>query len=437
MSYALRIDEDEITKISNNQFPGSEEIKDPTEEALLIPKMPSLYMKPKIETSLKIPKLSMAQTVREHGHGIAQAIASGPQVAVTPMGVYGHIVKMPSLKMNTTQKKEAVTPMGVYGHTVKMPSLKMKTEADSGSSVGAPLMRANETNPKGTDHDKWSDCVDDVTNKGEDVDPYAICGASLQGLTIHHKGKEGGPGSGKHGNAGTGDKKTKLTNPNRLGSVSLKTPTFTKQSSFFKSKSLTRFMESVSGTDTDSEPSRYQVTLISEGLGNFGDGFYYTASALQSGAPLFEGQKCYANHPSSVEEQVLPERSVRDIIGHFENIQCVQNGDHSEIQGQLVVMGGPDYAWVQSQLDHALQFSQKYIDKDFVGLSINAGGNATPMEVQQFLATQNIPPSCVPKIETAMANGLTQVKVVDQITEAISCDLVTQAGAGGRVIQKL
>ena len=338
MSYVLRITNESIEKIDNSQFPGSEHMKKDSD--LLVPQAPKL----------KMPKLNLKiESVKEHG-GMVSTVAGINAPEVQPMGVYGRLVKMPSLKLKT--KEAVVTPMGTYGRMVKMPSLVLKKkEADSGSSFGS-LVRANESR--------------------------------------------------------------------------------------YRSRTMSRFMESVSGSsDTQSGPSRYQVTLICEGLGNLGDGFYYTANALQAGAPKFEGQKCFANHPSSVEEQVLPERSVRDIIGHFENVQCVQNGDHAEIQGQLVVMGGPDYAWVQSQLDHALDFSQKYTDKDFVGLSINAGGQAQPMDVQQFLASNTIPASCMPKIESAMAEGLKQVKVVDQITEAISCDLVTQAGAGGRIIQKL
>lgn len=200
----------------------------------------------------------------------------------------------------------------------------------------------------------------------------------------------------------------------------------------FKFRITQRLMESATGSG-----SRYRTVLICEGLGNQRDGFYYTAAALQVGAKLFEGQKCYANHPSAIGEEVLPERDVRDIVGHFENVQAIKNGDHMEIQGDLVIMLGPTYDWVRSQLDHALSFSEKHTDKDFIGLSINAGGSAVPMPADKFLASAPIPDSCRPKVEQAVADGLSVIKVVEAIEEAISCDLVTQAGAGGRVLQAI
>lgn len=401
MSYTLKIDETSIEKIDNTEFPGvlRAAIEDDKNSDLLVPKNPVIQKDTK--PSLKLPKIALMSAVtkesdiREHG---GMDLQIGP--TVQPMGTYGRLVKMPAITLKTKAKETDIVPMGTYGRLVKMPSLTLKKEADAGSSFPA-LSRANE----------------------------------------------GGAGSGSKGVAKVAKpkapklpkihppkvKKAAPKNPNELSSIHIK-PTTPAKESGFRSKLMTRFMESVSG---QSQSSRYLVTLISEGLGNLKDGFYYTAQALMSGAPLFEGQKCYANHPSAVEEQVLPERSVRDIIGHFENVQSVQVGDHQEIQGELVVMDGPDYNWVQSQLDHALDFSQKYTDKDFVGLSINAGGTANPVEIQQFMATYAIPPSCRPKVELAQAEGLMQVKIVDQITEAISCDLVTQAGAGGRIIKAL
>jgi hypothetical protein len=67
--------------------------------------------------------------------------------------------------------------------------------------------------------------------------------------------------------------------------------------------------------------ARFRVALIQEGLGNLRDGFYYTKQALESAVPAFEGKKAYADHPSRSEESDRPERSVRDIVGHYENLK--------------------------------------------------------------------------------------------------------------------
>ena len=405
MSYVLRIDENgSIDKVDDAQFPGSEKNMSLKQENLLVPEKPELHEDP---VSLKMPTLNLmlkkpkesTETIEAKEKGGADPIAMPGNVN----GTYGRTIKMPVLHMQLSAKPKEVN--GVYGHMIKMPVLKMK-HADSASAFPG-VTRETTEGGKGS---------------GRVPKPPATPKAP--------KAAKAPPAPKPHKAPKSPKSDTVPHAPKTLPGVKKM-----KQSAF-ESRLMTRFMESVSGAPS-AEPSRYAVVLICEGLGNLGDGFYYTANALQAGAPKFEGQKCYANHPSSVEEEVLPERSVRDIIGHFENVQCVQNGDHAEIQGELVVMGGPDYEWVDSQLQHALQFSQKYTDKDFVGLSINAGGQATPMEVQQFLATYSIPASCRPKIEDAMAEGLTQVKVVDQITEAVSCDLVTQAGAGGRILKAL
>lgn len=207
----------------------------------------------------------------------------------------------------------------------------------------------------------------------------------------------------------------------------------------FTAKINCRFLEG-SARDNGVGPTKFKAVLIQEGLGNLKDCFYYSKEALQDAmaSGLFEGKKIYADHPSAVEEQTRPERSVKDILGHFENVR-VEEGDQGQamLTADVVTLPQPAYQWARSLMTHATEFSKKYPDKDFIGLSINASGDAQAQPLQEFLQANQIPDSVVPKLKNAMDQGMSEVKVVNKLTDAISCDLVTEAGAGGRILQML
>ena len=198
-----------------------------------------------------------------------------------------------------------------------------------------------------------------------------------------------------------------------------------------------RFMESDGGPSKGaSVKNRFKVALIQEGLGNLRDGFYYSNAAIKSAITAFEGKKCYADHPSRSEEQDRPERSVRDIVGHFENVHVEENDDGSAaLCADLVILPDQPYEWARALVRQAVEYSDKYPDKDFIGLSINASGDAEAKSVEDFMKEGGIPESCKPKLLKAIEDGLTQVRVVNTIRDAISTDLVTEAGARGRVLE--
>lgn len=198
-----------------------------------------------------------------------------------------------------------------------------------------------------------------------------------------------------------------------------------------------RFMEAEGGPAKSVQVhNRFRVALIQEGLGNLRDGFYYSAQAIQSAITAFEGKKCYADHPSRTEDMDRPERSVRDIIGHFENVSVQENEDGSQaLVADLIILPDQPYEWARALVRQAVEYSSKYPDKDFIGLSINASGDAEAMEVEDFMKEGGIPESCKPKIMKAIEEGMTQVRVVHTIRDAISTDLVTEAGARGRVLE--
>lgn len=183
-------------------------------------------------------------------------------------------------------------------------------------------------------------------------------------------------------------------------------------------------------------PTKFKVALIQEGLGNFRDAFYYTREAIESGIRAFEGKKCFADHPSKSEEKDRPERSVRDIIGHFENVRIEEREDGAAMLcADLVLMPDKPFEWARGLVRHALNYAKKFADQNFVGFSINASGDAREQTIESFMEENQIPDGARPKLLDAKNQGITAVKVVSKISDAISTDLVTEAGARGEVLE--
>lgn len=183
--------------------------------------------------------------------------------------------------------------------------------------------------------------------------------------------------------------------------------------------------------------SRFKVCLIQEGLGNFKDGFFYTREALEQAVQdeVFEGKKIYANHPSVLDEENRPERDVKEVLGHFENCTFEEVDSRGEIHADLIIPDGDAFDWARAMAEHAVKYADKYREsnKEFVGLSINASGDAKEEEIDEVMKTA--PEACLPKLQEAKENDVTAVMVVSEINNAVSVDLVTEAGAGGKIIK--
>lgn len=207
----------------------------------------------------------------------------------------------------------------------------------------------------------------------------------------------------------------------------------------FRLQESTTFREAVPQTPGQTpNPSRFTSVIIQEGMGNFRDGFYYTREALDSAVQLFEGKKIYADHPTEIEEKIIPERSVRDILGHFENVKVVEAQDgHSTLEADLVILPEPEFDWARGLMKHAIEYNKKFPTRDFVGLSINANGQAEAQEIEAFVEEKKPPEYCMKKLQAALDGGIKEIRVVSKLTDAISCDLVTEAGAGGRLIKMI
>jgi hypothetical protein len=197
-----------------------------------------------------------------------------------------------------------------------------------------------------------------------------------------------------------------------------------------------RFLEA--SRDDGIGPTKFKVALIQEGLGNLRDCYYYTRESLETAAAqaAFEGRKCYADHPSASEEQDRPERSVRDIIGHFENVHVEEAEDGSaKLVADLIMPHTQAFEWARTLVASAIGYAKKYQDRELVGLSINASGDAKAMSLDDFMKSGKLPESVKPKLMKAQEMGATQVRIVSSIRDAVSVDLVTEPGARGKILE--
>lgn len=184
--------------------------------------------------------------------------------------------------------------------------------------------------------------------------------------------------------------------------------------------------------------SKFQVILIQEGMGNLRDCFYYTKQSLESATALFEGKKCFVDHPSSIDEASRPERSTRDILGHFENVQYQEADDgRGMLVADLITLIDPSFTWAQTLLSNSIDYASKFPDSEFVGLSINASGEASEVQLTEFMTENDVPASVIPKLQKAQEEGISVIRIVNQLKDAVSCDLVTEAGAGGKILQMI
>ena len=125
---------------------------------------------------------------------------------------------------------------------------------------------------------------------------------------------------------------------------------------------------------------------------------YYSESVIQAATPLFEQVKAYADHPSKSERKDRPERSVRDVVGYYQNARYQEGAAYGDFR---VVGKAQEWLWplIQETVKTGIPL---------VGLSINALGTGSKGKVEGQNAT-----------------------VVEAITHANSVDVVTDASAGG------
>ncbi len=153
------------------------------------------------------------------------------------------------------------------------------------------------------------------------------------------------------------------------------------------------------------------VIIIAEGMGNRRDKHYYGADTLHDAVlnHIFDGAQAYADHPSASEETDRPERSIRDLFGYYFDSRITESNGRVAISAKLKIQEGQD--WAIGLIKEAIEYSKKFPDKVYAGISINADGDVAPSEV----------------------NGQ-EVNYVHRITDAFSADVVTKPARGGKFL---
>jgi hypothetical protein len=140
------------------------------------------------------------------------------------------------------------------------------------------------------------------------------------------------------------------------------------------------------------EAQRREVVLISAGWGSSG---YYSEEVLSRDIPAIfpVGTHMYLDHPTAQENAERPERSTLDLVG-----KIVETPRMAGIEAVAVVEIYPHWVPIIEAM------------KDDIGLSIRAMGVADEGDA-----------------------GGKRGMVIEKLTEGISVDYVTKAGAGGRI----
>jgi hypothetical protein len=158
----------------------------------------------------------------------------------------------------------------------------------------------------------------------------------------------------------------------------------------------------------------YEVVLIREGKGNSEDGRWYTRGAVQElvSSGVCEGMQAYSNHPSLDEEEFLPERSIRDLVGSYRDVRLAESATGlAEARAIFVPIKGDGYEWVTTLAENAIANSGS---KPLVGISLYgaAAGEDRTRPDGSF---------------GPMAD----------LVRPTSGDVVTNAGAGGQFVKRL
>lgn len=138
-----------------------------------------------------------------------------------------------------------------------------------------------------------------------------------------------------------------------------------------------------------------RVTLIRPGWSQ--NGRYYAPEVLARARGLFEGGQAYADHPSRAERKDRPERSVRDLVGYYEDVRQEQDG-------RLTANFHVVQEWLRPIVSASVKENAR-----LAGLSINALGETRQGEI-----------------------GGKRGIIVENIAKHNSTDVVTTPAAGGK-----
>ena len=149
-------------------------------------------------------------------------------------------------------------------------------------------------------------------------------------------------------------------------------------------------------------PGRYQVRIISNGVGSSG---VYPAATIRDAVERgvwAKGTHVYLDHPDALENEIRPERSLRDLIGVLDSDATLTDLDEGGVAADAQLKVYAPYRELVAEM------------ADDIGLSIRATAN---------IGMGNV----------AGRYG----RIVTALLEGASVDLVTKAGAGGKLVELL
>jgi len=157
----------------------------------------------------------------------------------------------------------------------------------------------------------------------------------------------------------------------------------------------------------DEAGREWDVLLIQAGLSL--NNRYYPADVLREAVSRFEGRPAFADHQTEYERQARPERSIREKVGVFRNVEFVEMpGPDGQPVAGLKARFKVAAPWLRETLREAVALNEP----DFLGFSIDAIGVVRPKQ----------------------HDGRT-VQWVEAIRRVRSVDVVTDPAAGGRLLR--
>lgn len=180
-----------------------------------------------------------------------------------------------------------------------------------------------------------------------------------------------------------------------------------------QSEALGSTFSAVNSATTKTGLKGYEVVLIKEGTGNSSDNRWYTKHGIQEmvASRVCEGMQAYSDHPSLEEEEILPERSIKDLVGSYHDVRLAESSGRAEARAIFVPVQGDGYEWVTTLAEAAVN---NRTGKPLVGISLYglaAGEEGTRPDGSYGPMADLIRPS--------------------------SGDIVTNAGAGGEFVRRL
>jgi len=132
--------------------------------------------------------------------------------------------------------------------------------------------------------------------------------------------------------------------------------------------------------------------------GRSANGRIYRPEVLQKAAPLFEGVKTYANHPSANERRERPERSTRDVTGWLTDVEWREEGLYATRHFARTQAGQDTWALVEDVVTGRAPAT-------LIGASINAVGRATKTDEGDWLVESIDLVHSVDDVTTPAAGG--------------------------------